>query len=186
MKRIYEKRTNDIAVRTAFRVDLFRKEKLIFSILNEYFDYIFNLRNFLETSNNTDTNGSVILHEFSQSWSQFYTSILIDKNPSDYSFHEFLNQWSFNKKYPDPSKRYDEFISNESNILHSPIWTPISSVDDDSLYISGGINENLIDELESMGFDKNLCKVALKNAENVINRAIELLINGKENQNQSQ
>lgn len=185
LRNVYEKRSNEIKMRTAFRIDLIKKEKLIFSILNQYFEYIFRLKSFFESSSISlddceEANISIIINDLSSCWSQFYSTLLIDKNPKEDSFETFLNQWSFDKRFPRLSKKFNDYISNLGNDMHSPIWSPTVSIDDN--FSSSGNNGSLLDDLMAMGFDEELCRAALNRSENNINVAIELLLNGRQQQ----
>lgn len=105
LRNVYEKRSNEIKMRTAFRIDLIKKEKLIFSILNQYFEYIFRLKSFFESSSISlddceEANIYIIMNDLSSCWSQFYSTLLIEKNPiKDPKFHRFQGNSEQNQKH---------------------------------------------------------------------------------------
>lgn len=149
-------------------------------------------------------NSLAIISELNFLWAKFYSKLASSyANKIVPLFDEFLNEWSFDKKYPLlsksfifslPDKDIKDSIENDlfgqltslgydKNLCENALNISSQNVNDSILLLNGSlkasklkINNDLFGSLISMGFDKIACEEALQLANNDINIAITLLI----------
>lgn len=100
-------------------------------------------------------NSLAIIGELNFLWAKFYSKLASSyANKIVPLFDEFLNEWSFDKKYPLLSKSF------------------IFSLPDKD--IKDSIENDLFGQLTSLGYDKNLCENALNISSQNVNDSILL------------